>query len=151
MTTFIQDIRYGFRMLAKSPGVTLVGVARAQVRVLDSDQPVYDVRSLEKIIDDGLSGVKASADIMMTYAVIALVLSASGIFALMAYSISQHQHEIGVQSQSLDMRFQESASPPRQQGLVAAHPHGLPCGQNQSGETRSTCHTDKLSVVIGSG
>jgi putative ABC transport system permease protein len=74
----------------------LAAVARAQVQALDPDQPVFDVRSLEKIIDDDMCGVKVSAEMMSVYAAIALVLAGSGIFALMAYSVSQRRHEIGV-------------------------------------------------------
>jgi len=74
----------------------LATAARAQVQALDQEQPVFDVRTLEKIIDDDLSGVKVSADMMTVYGLIALALSASGIFALMAYSVSQRTHEIGV-------------------------------------------------------
>ncbi|MGD0221885.1 MAG: ABC transporter permease [Terriglobia bacterium] len=74
----------------------LATVARAQVQALDEEQPVFDVRTLEQVIDDDLSGVKVSADMMTVYALIALILSASGIFALMAYSVSQRTHEIGV-------------------------------------------------------
>jgi putative ABC transport system permease protein len=74
----------------------IVAAARAQVQALDPEQPVFDVRSLERVVDDDLSGVKLSADMMTIYGLIALVLSASGIFALMAYSVSQRRHEIGV-------------------------------------------------------
>ena len=74
----------------------LVPAARAQVQALDPEQPVFDVRTLEKIVDDDLSGVKGSADMMTVYGVIALILSASGVFALMAYSVAQRRHEIGV-------------------------------------------------------
>lgn len=74
----------------------LAAAARAQVQALDSDQPVYDLRSLDKIIDDDMSGVKISAEMMSVYAAIALVLAGSGVFALMAYSVSQRRHEIGV-------------------------------------------------------
>ena len=76
--------------------MSVAAAARAQVQALDGEQPVYDVRPLEKILDDELSGVKVSAEMMMVYAFIALVLSASGIFALMAYSVAQRTHEIGV-------------------------------------------------------
>jgi putative ABC transport system permease protein len=74
----------------------LVPAARAQVQALDPEQPVFDVRTLERLVDDDLSGVKVSADMMTVYGLIALILSASGIFALMAYSVSQRRHEIGV-------------------------------------------------------
>jgi putative ABC transport system permease protein len=76
--------------------IALAATARAQVQALDQEQPVFDVRTLEQIISDELSGVKISATFMMIYGLIALILSASGIFALMAYSVSQRTHEIGV-------------------------------------------------------
>ena len=57
----------------------LVSAVRAQVRALDPDQPVYDVRTLGKIIDDDLSGVRLGASMMTDNGLIALVLAASGI------------------------------------------------------------------------
>jgi len=74
----------------------LVPAARAQVQALDPEQPVFDVRTLERLVDDYLTGVKVSAEMMTVYGLIALILSASGIFALMAHSVSQRRHEIGV-------------------------------------------------------
>ena len=76
--------------------IALAAAARAQVRSVDADQPPYDMRTLEQLISDNVSGVESSARMMFAFGVIALVLSASGIFALMTYSVTQRTHEIGV-------------------------------------------------------
>jgi putative ABC transport system permease protein len=76
--------------------IALAAAARAQVRSVDADQPPYDMRTLAQLISDNVSGVESSARMMFVFGVVALVLAASGIFALMTYSVTQRTHEIGV-------------------------------------------------------
>jgi putative ABC transport system permease protein len=67
-----------------------------QLRAIDPAVPAYDVRPLEQVFSDSLSGVNSSAQMMLIFAFVGLVLAAAGIFAVMAYSVSQRTHEIGV-------------------------------------------------------
>jgi putative ABC transport system permease protein len=80
---------------AADPGKLAASVI-AQLRNIDPDTPAYDVRSLEQIVSDSASGVESSARMMLVFGMVALTLAAAGIFAVMAYSVTQRTHEIGV-------------------------------------------------------
>jgi len=76
--------------------LALASSITTQLRSVDPEQPAYDVRSLEQVVSDGLSGIEVSAHMMLVFGFSALTLAAAGIFAVMAYSVRQRTHEIGV-------------------------------------------------------
>jgi putative ABC transport system permease protein len=80
---------------AYDPMLAASGV-RSQVREVDKNQPVYDIKSMEQSLNEETSGVRASASMMSMFATIALLLAATGIYAVLSYSVVQRTHEVGV-------------------------------------------------------
>jgi putative ABC transport system permease protein len=70
--------------------------ARAEILKVDRALSIFDVKSMEQQIVEQTSGVRASAISMTTYALIAMFLAVSGIYAVISYSVAQRMHEIGV-------------------------------------------------------
>ena len=90
------ELASAFVVRTSGDPLALVGSVGGQMRSVDPDQPAYDVRSLDNVLSDNLSGIEQTARLMLVFGFSALMLAAAGIFAVMAYSVTQRTHEIGV-------------------------------------------------------
>jgi predicted permease len=89
------DFAVVVKSVARDP-LPLVPVMRAQVASLDSNQPIFDVATMSQVLYDDVVGSYALTAILTSVGLVALLLSAAGIYGLVSFSVALRRKEIGV-------------------------------------------------------
>jgi putative ABC transport system permease protein len=75
---------------------SLAAAMRRVVQAQDPEMPLYDMRTMVEYIHRSLWENRIWVSLMAVFAVLALVIAATGIYAVMAYSVAQRTQEIGI-------------------------------------------------------
>jgi predicted permease len=81
---------------ATAPMAQLAPAVRRLIHEADPTQPISNVRSMSDIVSDQTASRAVQVRVIAAFAVVAFFLAAVGIHGLLAFSVSQRKHEIGV-------------------------------------------------------
>ena len=76
--------------------LSIVPTVDAAAHQLNKDMPLYLTRSMDQILSTSIARQRMSVLIFATFALVALVLAAVGLYGVVAQSVTERTHEIGV-------------------------------------------------------
>jgi putative ABC transport system permease protein len=77
------------------PG-SMAGLLRDAVLAIDKDQPIHNIRTMDRLLVNSTAGRRFMMILMASFAGVALILCATGIYGLISYAVAQRTHELGI-------------------------------------------------------
>ena len=95
---FMQQAAAGLSLVVRtdSDPLAMVSAVRGQVMGAQRDQPVFNVATMDQIIEASQARRRFAMLLLGAFASIALALAGIGVYGVISYSVAQRRHEIGI-------------------------------------------------------
>jgi predicted permease len=81
---------------AEGNPLDLIHAIRTQIQSVDRDIPIFDVATMDGLISKSVSQARLNSVLLVSFGVLALGLAAVGIYGVIACSVAERRHEIGI-------------------------------------------------------
>jgi predicted permease len=95
---FEQNLEGWMNLCVRTVGdpAKVTAAIRREVQSVDTNVPVYNIRTLEAQLDESLSQERLVATLSSWFGVFALLLASIGLYGVLAYSVTRRTNEIGL-------------------------------------------------------
>jgi len=76
--------------------MSLVAAIRKEVYALDKDQPIGSITTVDSLVSRTLARPRFNMLVFSLFAAVAVLLGVIGVYSVLAYSVAQRSHEIGI-------------------------------------------------------